>query len=36
MVALHLAAACWHTLVARDETVDRMVFPRRKPSADNL
>jgi cytochrome b561 len=35
MVALHLAAACWHTLVARDETVDRMVFPRRKRSANN-
>ncbi|MBX5132689.1 hypothetical protein HJB80_08460 [Rhizobium lentis] len=32
MVALHLAAAAWHTLVARDETVDRMVFPRRKRS----
>ena len=36
MVALHLAAAAWHTLVARDETVDRMVFPRRKRSAENL
>ncbi|ARM16160.1 MULTISPECIES: cytochrome b [Rhizobium] len=36
MVALHFAAAAWHTLVARDETVDRMLMPRRKPSADNL
>lgn len=36
MVALHLAAAIWHTVVARDETVDRMVFPRRKRSADDL
>ncbi|HWT58847.1 MAG TPA: cytochrome b/b6 domain-containing protein [Rhizobium sp.] len=36
MVALHLAAAAWHTLVARDETVDRMVFSRRKRSAENF
>ncbi len=36
MVALHLAAAIWHTLVVRDETVDRMLLPRRKRSADNL
>ncbi|WP_087004753.1 cytochrome b [Rhizobium sullae] len=36
MVALHLAATAWHTLVARDETIDRMVFPRRKWSAENL
>ncbi|MBB3352661.1 cytochrome b561 [Rhizobium sp. BK049] len=36
MVALHVAAAAWHTLVARDETVDRMVFPRRKRSAQEL
>ncbi|MBY5774649.1 hypothetical protein HFN63_31885 [Rhizobium leguminosarum] len=36
MVALHLAAAIWHTVVARDETVDRMVFPRRKRSAEDL
>ncbi|OHV19281.1 hypothetical protein EOS93_18020 [Rhizobium sp. RMa-01] len=36
MVALHLAAAAWHTLIARDETVDRMVFPRRKRSAQEL
>ncbi|MBW8787325.1 cytochrome b/b6 domain-containing protein [Rhizobium sp. WSM4643] len=36
MVALHLAAAIWHTLVVRDETVDRMVFPRRKRSAEDL
>ena len=33
MVALHLAAAVWHTLVARDETVDRMIIPRQKQSA---
>ncbi|MBX4948456.1 hypothetical protein HJA95_02330 [Rhizobium binae] len=36
MVALHLAAAAWHTLVARDETVDRIVFPRSKRSAQEL
>ncbi|WP_064710694.1 cytochrome b [Rhizobium bangladeshense] len=36
MVALHFAAAAWHTLVARDETVDRIVFPRRKRSAKEL
>ena len=36
MVALHLAAAAWHTLVARDETVDRMVFSRRKRSAEKF
>ncbi|PDT21282.1 cytochrome b [Rhizobium hidalgonense] len=36
MVALHFAATAWHTLVARDETVDRMVFPRSKPSAQEL
>ncbi|MDR9772966.1 cytochrome b/b6 domain-containing protein [Rhizobium hidalgonense] len=36
MVALHLAAAAWHTLIARDETVDRIVFPRRKRSAQEL
>ncbi|RXT21276.1 hypothetical protein B5P46_24110 [Rhizobium leguminosarum] len=36
MVALHLAAAAWHTLVARDETVDRMVLPRRAQSAEKL
>ncbi|AGS22313.1 cytochrome b561 protein [Rhizobium etli] len=36
MVALHLAAAAWHTLIARDATVDRMVFPRGKPSAHEL
>ncbi|PDT04884.1 hypothetical protein CO666_09155 [Rhizobium chutanense] len=36
MVALHLAAAAWHTLVARDETVDRMLLPRRKRSAENV
>jgi cytochrome b561 len=36
MVALHLAAAAWHTLVVRDDTVDRMVFSRRKRSAENF
>lgn len=36
MVALHLAAAAWHTLVARDETVDRMLLPRRKRSVENV
>lgn len=36
MVALHLAAAAWHTLAVRDETVDRMVFPRRKQSIEKL
>ncbi|MBW9055193.1 cytochrome b/b6 domain-containing protein [Rhizobium mesosinicum] len=36
MVALHLAAAAWHTLIARDETVDRIVFPRGKRSAQEL
>ncbi|MFF0950841.1 cytochrome b [Rhizobium leguminosarum] len=36
MVALHFVAASWHTVVARDETVDRMVFPRGKRSADDL
>ncbi|MBX4954257.1 cytochrome b [Rhizobium lentis] len=36
MVALHLAAAAWHTLVARDATVDRMLLPRRKRPAENL
>ncbi|OWV78857.1 hypothetical protein ATY78_12225 [Rhizobium sp. R635] len=36
MVALHLAAAAWHTLVARDETVDRMLLPRRKRPAENV
>lgn len=35
MVALHLAAATWHTLILRDDTVDRMVFPRTRQSADN-
>jgi cytochrome b561 len=36
MVALYLAAAAWHTLAVRDETVDRMVFPHRKQSAEKL
>jgi cytochrome b561 len=35
MLALHLAAAAWHTLVVRDETVDRMVFSRRRRPAEN-
>ncbi|UVD59238.1 cytochrome b/b6 domain-containing protein [Rhizobium sp. Pop5] len=35
MVALHVAAAAWHTLVLRDETIDRMVIARRPPSIDN-
>jgi cytochrome b561 len=32
LLALHIAAAAWHTFVWRDETVDRMTFPRRTPS----
>ncbi|MDK4724953.1 cytochrome b [Rhizobium phaseoli] len=36
MVALHLFAATWHTFVVRDDTVDRMIFPRPNPSAENL
>jgi cytochrome b561 len=35
MVALHLAAAIWHTLVVRDDTVDRILLPRRKRSVKN-
>ncbi|WP_064685747.1 cytochrome b [Rhizobium bangladeshense] len=35
MVALHFAAAAWHALVARNDTLDRMLLPRRK-SAGNL
>jgi len=35
MVALHVAAAAWHTLVLRDDTIDRMVIARRPPSTDN-
>lgn len=35
MVALHVAAAAWHTLVLRDDTVDRMILPRTGQSADN-
>ncbi|AJD41656.1 hypothetical protein C9413_04670 [Rhizobium sp. SEMIA 4085] len=29
LLALHIAAAAWHTFFWRDETVDRMIFPRR-------
>ncbi|MGO8083061.1 cytochrome b [Rhizobium leguminosarum] len=36
MVALHFAAAAWHTLVAKDETLDRMILPRSDASAKNL
>jgi cytochrome b561 len=32
LLALHIAAAAWHTFVRRDETVDRMIFPRRTAS----
>lgn len=32
LFALHIAAAAWHTFVWRDETVDRMIFPRRSAS----
>lgn len=28
MVALHFAAAAWHTLIRRDGTLDRMILPR--------
>jgi cytochrome b561 len=27
MVAIHVAAAAWHTLVLRDDTLDRMAPP---------
>jgi cytochrome b561 len=35
MVALHVAAAAWHTLVLKDETLDRMTHPadRSQPKA---
>lgn len=33
MVALHFTAAAWHTLILKDETLDGIVFPRRKPSS---
>jgi cytochrome b561 len=36
MVALHFAAAAWHTLVAKDETLDRIILPRSDASAKNL
>ena len=29
LLALHIAAAAWHTFFWRDETVDRMIVPRR-------
>ncbi|OWV87876.1 hypothetical protein ATY75_21180 [Rhizobium sp. N122] len=29
LLALHITAAAWHTFVWRDDTVDRMVFPKR-------
>lgn len=29
MVAIHFLAAVWHTLIRKDETLDRMVVPRR-------
>ncbi|MDP9809493.1 cytochrome b561 [Rhizobium tibeticum] len=32
LLALHIVAAAWHTFVWRDETVDRMLFPRRSAS----
>jgi cytochrome b561 len=32
LLALHIAAAAWHTFVWQDETVDRMIFPRRTRS----
>ncbi len=35
MVGLHLAAAAWHTLVLRDDTVDRMIFAQTRQSSDN-
>jgi cytochrome b561 len=28
LLAVHLLAATWHTFVWRDDTVDRMIFPR--------
>lgn len=36
IVALHFGAAAWHTLVIRDETLDRMIFPRRNPTSEKL
>lgn len=29
MVAMHFAAAAWHTLIRRDATIDRMILPRK-------
>ena len=29
MVAIHFAAAAWHTLIKRDGTIDRMILPRK-------
>lgn len=36
LLALHISAAAWHTLVWRDDTVDRMIFPRKQRSAEYL
>lgn len=36
IVTIHFGAAVWHTLVLKDETLDRMIFPRRDPSSGNL
>ncbi|ANL49500.1 cytochrome b561 protein (plasmid) [Rhizobium phaseoli] len=36
IVTLHFGAAAWHTLVLKDETLDRMIFPRRDPSSEKL
>lgn len=34
MVAVHVAAAAWHTLVLKDDTIDRMTRPAAKPAID--
>lgn len=34
MVAAHVAAAAWHTLVLKDDTLDRMSRPARKPMGE--
>lgn len=34
MVALHVAAAAWHTLVLKDDTLDRMARLPGKPTAE--
>ncbi len=36
LLALHISAAAWHTLVWRDDTVDRMIFPRKRRLAEYL